>query len=70
MIDRQALHSCLSGLRFPAGPEEICEQVERSGESCATELAAALEALPTRLYLGEQDVLSFLGQRAGVRQPG
>ena len=23
MIDRQALHCCLSGLRFPAGPEEI-----------------------------------------------
>jgi hypothetical protein len=68
MIDRQALHSCLSELRFPAGPDEICEHVERCGGRCPAELAAALEALPTRLYLSEEEVLAFLGQREGVRQ--
>ena len=70
MIDSQALHRCLSGLRYPAGPDEICEQVERCGEHCPAELAAALEALPTRLYLSEEDVLSFLGEREDARLHG
>jgi hypothetical protein len=34
------------------------------------ELAAAVEELPTRLYLSEEEVLAFLGRREGARKHG
>ena len=67
MIKRQALRSRLGRVGFPAGPGEICDQVERNAERSPAELAAALEA-PARLYRSEEEALAILGQREGVRR--
>ncbi len=59
MIDKSTLDACLKGISFPAGGHEIVECA--SGNSCPRDVISQVQAMPSRTYGSENELLCRLG---------
>ena len=59
MVDKSTLDNCLKGISFPADGNVIVDCA--SGNSCPREVISQVEALPSRTFRSEEELLCGLG---------
>jgi hypothetical protein len=60
MIDKSTLDRCLSGISFPADGHKIVDCA--SGNSCPLDVISQVQAMPSRTYGSEEELLCRLGE--------
>ena len=59
MVDKSTLDSCLKGISFPADGNVIVDC--SSANSCPREVISQVQAMPSRTYGSEEELLCRLG---------
>jgi hypothetical protein len=59
MVDKTTLDKCMSGISFPADGHTIVECA--SGNSCPRDVISQVQAMPSRTYGSEEELLCRLG---------
>jgi hypothetical protein len=59
MIDKSTLDACLQGIHFPAKGDELVDCA--SGNDCPRDVISQIQAMPSRTYGSEDELLCRLG---------